>query len=95
LRPRLPVDKGVATEEIVRRVGARAVICVGDDTTDIDMFRAVARLRDAGLEGANVAVRSEEASPEVAANADYAVDGIEGVERLLEELLRALRRTGP
>jgi len=59
------------------------------------MFRAVGRLREAGLPGVTVAVRSEEATPEVLASADYWVDGVPGVERLLAELLIALPATQP
>jgi len=95
LRPPVDIDKGTALAALVPRLSAAAVICLGDDTTDIDMFRAVGRLREAGLPGVTVAVRSEEATPEVLASADYWVDGVPGVERLLAELLTALPATQP
>ncbi len=91
LRPRLVgVDKGTALAELVRRLGVASLVCLGDDTTDIDMFRTAARLREEGLPAATVAVRSEEATAEVLASADWWVDGVEGVEWLLGEVLRAL-----
>ncbi len=39
---------------------------------------------------ATVAVAGEEAAPEVAEAADYAVAGVAGVSRLLREMVRAL-----
>lgn len=90
LRPPLAIDKGTALAALVPRLGAKAVVCLGDDATDIDMFRALARLREGGLAAATIAVRSEEADPEVLASADYWLDGVPGVEWLLQEVLRAL-----
>ena len=95
LRPPLPIDKGSAVKELARRLEMRAVICLGDDATDIDMFQAVEELRDAGLPVARIAVRSEEMSPEVEQNADYLVVGAAGVEWLLGELVSALSAPAP
>jgi trehalose 6-phosphate phosphatase len=90
VRPPLDLDKGTALDELVRRMGAAAVICLGDDATDVDMFHRVRALREAGTPGAVIAVESTEASADVLANADYYVSGVEGVESLLEDVLRAL-----
>jgi trehalose 6-phosphate phosphatase len=90
LRPPLDVNKGTAVETLAGRLGVRGVICLGDDITDIDMFAATLRLRSQGLMTAAVAVASEEAAPGVAEAADYTVDGVEGVEWLLAEVVRAL-----
>lgn len=96
LRPPLPIDKGTALEGLVRRFDLQAILCLGDDRTDIDMFAAVARMRrDDGVRGASIAVVSEEASGEVLAVADYSVDGVEGVEWLLGELLTAVGEPSP
>ncbi len=95
LRPPLGIDKGTTLAALVARLGVAAVICLGDDATDIDMFRAVERLREGGLAGTTVAVRSEEATEAVLASADYWVDGVPGVEWLLQELLKALPATRP
>lgn len=48
LRPRGLGDKGRATRGIVERYALRGVVVMGDDLTDLDMFRAVAELREAG-----------------------------------------------
>jgi len=47
LRPIGLGDKGSAVRAIVERFGLRGVVVMGDDVTDLDMFRAVAELRDA------------------------------------------------
>jgi len=90
LRPPLQADKGTALEMLARRLASKGVICLGDDITDIDMFIALRRLRAEGLAGASVAVASREAAPEVEQAADYTVEGQEGVEWLLSEMVRAL-----
>jgi trehalose 6-phosphate phosphatase len=97
LRPPLRADKGTAVEMLIARLGLEAAICLGDDVTDVDMFAALRRLRDQalpagrqGLAGAAVAVASREAASEVAHAADYTVEGPEGVEWLLTEIVRAL-----
>lgn len=91
LRPPLPVNKGTAAETMVRRLHLRSAICMGDDMTDVDMFDAVGRLRqERRLQGARIAVDAGETPEAVFQAADYRVQGVEGVERLLEGLLREL-----
>lgn len=90
IRPPLHINKGTAAKDIARRAGARAVVCMGDDLTDIHMFNAVRSLGEAGLSTAVVAVISPEIQPEIVEAADYTVEGVEGVEWLLEEILAAL-----
>ncbi len=91
MRPPVDVNKGTALESLASRLAVRSLLCLGDDRTDIDMFQTAARLRDSGTPGATVAVLSEETAPEVVDAADYSVEGVVGVERLLNELLSALR----
>lgn len=90
LRPRLAIDKGTAAAAMIERYGARGVVCLGDDVTDIDMFREVRRLREGpdATGAAIVAVRSEEASAEVVESADFWVAGVDGVAWLLGEVVR-------
>ena len=95
LRPPLEVDKGTALEELSRRFGSGAIIAIGDDRTDVDMFRRVAAMREGGTPGASVAVESSEVAGDVLDGADYSVDGVAGVEWLLGEIARALRETAP
>lgn len=95
LRPPIGIDKGSTLRSLARRLSLRAVVCLGDDATDVDMFRAVAHMRSEGTVGVTIAVASAEATPQVMAAADYFVDGVAGVEWLLGEIVRALPATPP
>ena len=90
VRPPVAFDKGLGIISLLRgEEDVAAAMYVGDDTTDLDAFRALAGLAEAGeLETAlRVAVASEEAPPELAREADLTVDGPGGVRGLLEALL--------
>jgi len=76
----------------VERFRLGGFLCLGDDTTDVDMFQAARALRTAGIQEACVAVESPDVMPEVLASADYSVRGVGGVEWLLGEVLRAMER---
>jgi trehalose 6-phosphate phosphatase len=89
IRPRGLGDKGSAAEAIVERHGLDAVVVMGDDVTDLDMFRAVARLRSAGrVRGVIVAVGSAdgEVPDAVAAEADVMLAGPDEVVALLRAI---------
>jgi trehalose 6-phosphate phosphatase len=62
---------------------------IGDDTTDLDAFRELERLREEGKlrEILRVGVASEEGPPEIRIEADIVVDGVDGVGRVLRALL--------
>ena len=74
IRPRIDVDKGTAVAELLSCSGAKRAMYAGDDTTDIDAFRA---LDTAELEVAvKVAVDSPEAPAALLKAADVIVDGL-------------------
>ena len=84
IRPPVEAHKGTAVLELLRRVRARRALYAGDDATDLDAF---AGLSAAGLEHAvRIAVTSDEAPPQLAAEADYVV----GAPSELAALLRLL-----
>jgi trehalose 6-phosphate phosphatase len=85
-RPR----KGGAVERIVRERSLGAAMFAGDDVGDLDAFAALGRLRAEGVWTCAVIARGPETSDEVAAAADLAVDGPEGVVALLGRLAAAL-----
>jgi trehalose 6-phosphate phosphatase len=96
VRPPVALDKGLGVSALLQSVVDRdhgppikSALYVGDDSTDIDAFRALRALVDAGtLELAlRVAVGSEETPPELAEQADLIIDGQGGVRGLLEALL--------
>jgi trehalose 6-phosphate phosphatase len=90
LRPPLEIDKGTALAELARLTDCRSILCVGDDATDIDMFRAARGSSGSGIPALAIAVTSEETPASLLGAADYAVEGVPGVEWLLGELLKAV-----
>jgi trehalose 6-phosphate phosphatase len=93
VRPPVPLDKSLGVSALLDgHQGAspfRAALYAGDDTTDLDAFRGLRELVQAGklALAVCVAVRSEEAPPELVSQADIAIDGPSGVRQLLEALL--------
>jgi trehalose 6-phosphate phosphatase len=62
---------------------------MGDDTTDLDAFRELEKLREEGVlkEILRIEVESDEGPPEIVSEADIVVEGVEGVGRVLRALL--------
>jgi trehalose 6-phosphate phosphatase len=89
VRPPIALDKGLGIATLLRGAHVDAALYVGDDTTDLDAFRGLRAMVDAGTLSAAVcvAVNSDEAPPELSQEADLAVDGTAGVRGLLEALL--------
>ena len=89
VRPPVPFDKGRGIHWLLREADLDAAVYVGDDRTDVDGFRGLRELVEAGrLERAvAVGVRSEETPAELEAAADLLVDGPRGVRQLLDALL--------
>jgi trehalose 6-phosphate phosphatase len=87
VRPPVKIDKGSGILRLLKEVGPEIemALYVGDDTTDIDAFRALGSLVEEGrLERAvRVGVQSEEGPSEIRDEADLLVDGPEGVRELL------------
>lgn len=86
--PKMP-DKGTGVERLLRDAGLRTALYAGDDTTDLDGFRALRTLLDDGVLSsvACIGVRSEEAPREISEQADATVQGTAGVRAMLEALL--------
>ncbi|ABG05881.1 HAD-superfamily hydrolase subfamily IIB [Rubrobacter xylanophilus DSM 9941] len=89
-RPPVRADKGTAVRALVEEYRPRRALFMGDDTTDLDAFRELERLRGEGLleEALRVGVASEEGPREIVAEADLVVEGVEGVAEVLRELAR-------
>ena len=89
VRPPVTLDKGIGVAKLLRGSPATAALYVGDDTTDLDAFRGLRELAQAGsLQSALcVAVDSDEAPPELASEADLTLEGTDGVRQLLQALL--------
>src|SRR6059058_737182 len=88
IRPPVPIDKGQAVRELLRRTPVRAAVFGGDDATDLDIYDALSELREEGsLETAVcVGVRSDEGPAAIVDRADLVVDGTAGFVQVLEIL---------
>ena len=84
IRPDVEANKGTAALALLRESGAERALYAGDDTTDLDAFRALAA---AGLKHVvRIAVDSAEAPPALETAADIVVPGPEALAVLLARL---------
>lgn len=83
--PPIEASKGTAVQRLLAaHPEVRRALFAGDDTTDVDAFRALER---AGLEQvARVAISSPEGPAELREAADLVVEGTDGVLALLRQL---------
>jgi trehalose 6-phosphate phosphatase len=80
--PPVRADKGTAIRSLLAERGLRRALAAGDDTTDLDAFRALD-----GLEvGVRVAVASDEGPPELRQAADVVVHDTAELLSLLRQL---------
>jgi trehalose 6-phosphate phosphatase len=82
VRPPIRADKGTAVRHLLARAGLRRALYAGDDTTDLDAFRALDDLELA----VRLAVASAEGPPELRGAADVVVGGPGELLVLLERL---------
>jgi trehalose 6-phosphate phosphatase len=82
IRPPLETDKGTAVRALLAGARLRRALYAGDDTTDLDAFRA--------LDGLELGVRVAVVTPEAPALLRGAADVVVGGPAELLELLRAL-----
>ncbi|HXF51304.1 MAG TPA: trehalose-phosphatase [Dehalococcoidia bacterium] len=87
-------------QRVIAAIGARGVVALGDDVSDLEALRLVRRRAEAGIPGLAVGVASEEAPPELAEVADTLLQGpLEAADWLLRVVSRlrdeAARRAAP
>jgi trehalose 6-phosphate phosphatase len=95
VRPPVALDKGLGVTALLRSAAAgngspvASALYVGDDSTDVDAFRALHGLvQDGTLQRVVcVAVASEETPAALRESADLTIEGQDGVRGLLEALL--------
>lgn len=87
-RPPIRADKGTATRKVVEEYEPQKALFIGDDTTDLDAFRELEKLREEGVltEILRIGVESEEGPAEIVSEADLVVEGTDGVEKVLRAL---------
>ena len=88
VRPPVPIDKGQAVRELLRRTPVRAAIFGGDDATDLDVYDTLSELLAEGALDAAicVGVRSDEGPAAIVERADLVVDGTPGFAQVLAVL---------
>jgi len=85
LLPPIDVNKGTAVLELIQKYSLRGGIYLGDDTTDIYAFRAIrTACRNLNFRGLAIVIVNEEAPEEVVVEADFTLNGVPDVERLLK-----------
>ena len=89
IRPPVRIDKGAGIVSLLRDTDLNAAIYVGDDVTDLDAFRGLTELVEKGRLGTaiRIGVRSDEGPAKLSEEADWMVDGTDGVRELLRTLL--------
>jgi trehalose 6-phosphate phosphatase len=88
--PRYLPDKGQALDTLATRHDLRGIVYLGDDLSDVAVFREIARRRRDGIPGLGLAVVDSETPFDVANEADVTLAGVPAVEDLLTSLLRAV-----
>jgi trehalose 6-phosphate phosphatase len=89
IRPPVRIDKGAGIVTLLRDSELAAAMYVGDDVTDLDAFRGLDELVEKGRLGTavKIGVRSDEGPAKLSEEADWMVEGTDGVRELLRTLL--------
>lgn len=89
VRPAVRIDKGAGITSFLADAAVEMALYAGDDRTDLDAFRALGELAVQGRlkRVMRVGVRSEEGPEEVVGEADFIVEGTDGVRDLLQMLV--------
>lgn len=91
IRPPLDRDKGTSVRALAHEYGLACAVYLGDDTTDLDAFRALRALREDGVcQTIAVAVRHSEAPAALLDSADITLSALDEVPRFLRWLLQVV-----
>ena len=91
LIPQVEVNKGTATIDLVQEYNLQGCIYLGNDTTDIDAFRAIhAASHNLDFRGIAIGVISQETPKKLMIDADFTLNGVNDVERFLEWMFRTI-----
>lgn len=83
--PPIDINKGTAVTNLLQQYQLRGGLFLGDDTADIPAFRAIHK-NGRNYRGLAIAVTCEDTPPEVIAEADFTLDGVQETETLLQWL---------
>jgi trehalose 6-phosphate phosphatase len=96
LRPQLAINKGTAILDLVHDLGLRGIVFFGDDLTDLDAFRALRELREAGEAATlRVAVLGPDTARVILDEADLTVDSVEECASVLLGIAARLTNPAP
>ena len=93
IRPPVGVDKGTSLRQLVMEYGLKSVICLGDDVTDVDAFKALHALISEGLcVGLALGVLGQNTPPDIEQEADLLLGGVTEAEELLQRIAKSYPR---
>lgn len=94
LLPPVDINKGTAVRQLIRDYKLEGGIYLGDDVTDIDAFRAIHEAAaDSDFRGLALGISSPEMPPEMLAEVDFTLNGVNEVTGFLRWLSRTARQS--
>ena len=90
IRVPLPIHKGLALRQFVRRYSLNAIVFAGDDRTDLDAVTEITRMRKEGIAALSIVVQHHDTLPELLAQADIVVQEVPSMVELLREIVANL-----
>ncbi|MDA0988704.1 MAG: trehalose-phosphatase [Chloroflexi bacterium] len=89
VRPPVGVDKGTSLRQLATEYGLKGVLYLGDDTPDVDAFKALHALTSEGLcAGLAIGVLGQNTPPGIEQEADLLLEGVTEAEELLQRIAR-------
>jgi trehalose 6-phosphate phosphatase len=91
-RPPLGITKGTALRQLVMEYGLKGVLCLGDDVTDVDAFKALHDLTAEGFcDGLAVGILGQNTPPDIEKEADLFLESVTETEELLHMIAETYR----
>ena len=85
------IDKGTSLRTVVQERNLNGALVLGDDVTDVNMFKAASELQaSGGVKAVNIGVVGDETPAEVMETTEYRLAGVDEVEAFLIWLSGAL-----
>src|SRR5436305_3211905 len=94
IRPPVAIDKGWALHWFQQRHALQGIIFAGDDRTDLDAVREIIRCQRAGMHAYAIVVEHRDTLPEQRESADVVVKEVEGMAKLLQQMVEFLVQKG-
>lgn len=91
LAPPIDVNKGTAVLDLIREYNLHGGLYLGDDSTDIDAFRAVRNAsRGSDFQGFAIGITSPEMPESLIREVDFTLHGVSDVERFLKWMIQSV-----